>query len=82
MNEGSGTTIADKGPIGADFTLSQAKAGGYSWEPFSQLICSPVATNLALTVPKNSDIPVQILSWLNISRQSSWGLDGKVWITN
>jgi hypothetical protein len=82
MGEGSGATIADKGPLGADFTLSQAKDGGYSWEPFSDLICSPVATNLALTVPKNADIPVQILSWLNISRQSSWGLDGKVWITN
>ncbi|HEY9535673.1 MAG TPA: DUF4983 domain-containing protein [Mucilaginibacter sp.] len=82
MGEGSGTTIADKGPVGADFTLSQAKDGGYSWESFSDLICSPVATNLALTVPKNADIPVQILSWLNISRQSSWGLDGKVWITN
>ncbi|GAA4105353.1 DUF4983 domain-containing protein [Mucilaginibacter panaciglaebae] len=82
MDEGSGTTIADKGPLAADFTLSQAQAGGYSWQTFSDLICSPVSSNLALLVPKNSDIPTQILSWLNIPRQSAWGLDGKVWITN
>jgi hypothetical protein len=82
MGEGSGTTIADKGPVGANFTLNQAKAGGYSWQSFSDLICSPAATNLALLVPKNSDIPTQILSWFNIPRQTSWSLDGKVWITN
>jgi hypothetical protein len=82
MGDGSGTTIADKGPLGANFTLNQAKAGGYSWQTFSDLMCSPAASNLSLLVPKNSDIPTQILSWFNIPRQTSWSLDGKVWITN
>lgn len=83
MNDGgNSTTIADKGPLGANFTLAQAKAGGYSWQTFNNnLICSPVASDLALLVPKNSDIPTQILSWFNIPRQTSWALDGKVWIT-
>jgi len=82
MDEGSGTKLADKGPLAADFTMSAAQDGGYTWSSFSDLICSPAATNLALLVPKNTDIPTQILSWFNISRQTSWGLDGKVWITN
>jgi hypothetical protein len=82
MDEGTGTVIKDKGPIGANFTLSQNSTNGYRWQPFQDLICSPIASNLALLVPKNSDIPTQILSWFNIARQSTWGLDGKVWIAN
>ncbi|MFD2872501.1 DUF4983 domain-containing protein [Mucilaginibacter ximonensis] len=82
MDEGSGTTLADKGPLGANLNLNQAQTNGYQWQSFSDLICSPVASNLALLVPKNSDIPTQILSWLNVPRQTSWSLDGKVWITN
>jgi hypothetical protein len=82
MGEGSGTVLRDKGPLGADFTLAQAQTNGYRWTPFTDLICSPIATDLGLKVPKNSDLPTQILSWFNISRQSSWALDGKVWITN
>jgi hypothetical protein len=82
MDEGAGTTLADKGPIAADMTLSQASAGGYTWNSFSDLICSPVTSDLSLLVPKNSDIPAQIISWFNIARKSSWALDGKVWIAN
>jgi hypothetical protein len=81
VNEGSGTVIRDQ--VGrADFTLAQSQTGGYVWTPFTDLLCSPDATNLSLTVPKNSDIPAQILSWFNIARQTSWSLDGKVWIAN
>jgi len=82
MDEGTGTVIKDKGPVGADLTLSQNSTNGYRWQPFQDLICSPIASNLALLVPKNSDIPTQILSWFNIARQSTWSLDGKVWIAN
>ncbi|MES2375886.1 MAG: DUF4983 domain-containing protein [Bacteroidota bacterium] len=82
MGEGSGTVLRDKGPLTADFTLAQSATNGYRWSPFTDLICSPVASDLSLKVPKNSDLPTQILSWFNISRQSSWALDGKVWITN
>jgi hypothetical protein len=76
--DGSGNKLADKGPFAADFTLQ----GPYGWETFNDLICSPNNTNLGTLVPKNADIPTQILSWFNIPRQDSWGLDGRVWIAN
>jgi hypothetical protein len=82
MDEGAGATIADKGPNAADFTISQALTNGARWTAFADLICSPIASDLSLVVPKNSDIPAQIISWFNIARQSSWALDGKVWIAN
>jgi hypothetical protein len=82
MGEGSGTVLRDKGPLAADFTLAQSATNGYRWQAFTDLICSPIASDLGIKVPKNSDLPTQILSWFNISRQSTWGLDGKVWITN
>jgi len=78
LNEGSGNQFADKGPFAAPFTIT----GTYTWETFSDLICTPNNTNLGVLVPKNSDVPTQILSWFNIARQSTWGLDGRVWIAN
>jgi len=82
FDEGSGAVVHDKGPVGADFALSQAQTGGYTWNAFSDLICSPAATNLRPQVPQNADVPAQIISFFNIARQASWSLDGKVWITN
>jgi len=78
MVDGTGGIIKDNGPFAADFKLE----GDYKWETFSDLMCSPSITNLGVLVPKNSDIPTQILSWFNIPRQESWGLDGRVWIAN
>ncbi|HKG04984.1 MAG TPA: DUF4983 domain-containing protein [Pedobacter sp.] len=78
MDEGDGGTLKDLGPFGADFTMQ----GTYAWETFEDLICSPSNSNLSTLVPKNSDIPTQILGWFNIARQDSWGLDGRVWISN
>jgi len=78
MLEGEGGVMKDLGPWQADFTLQ----GTYKWEEFSDLICSPSNSNLNTLVPKNSDIPTQILSWFNIARQESWSLDGRVWISN
>jgi hypothetical protein len=78
LNEGSGNTLKDLGPFSADMTLQ----GTYSWESFTDLVCSPTVTALGNLVPKNSDLPAQIISWFNIPRQESWGLDGKVWISN
>ncbi len=78
LNEGVGTKMGDTGPYAADFTLQ----GTYIWEQYTDLICTPSLTNISSLVPKNSDIPAQILSWFNIARQTSWGLDGKVWISN
>lgn len=79
MDEGDpATVLKDKGPFGADFTMQ----GTFKWEPFSDLICSPSNSNLNTLVPKNSDIPTQMLSWFNIARQEVWGLEGRVWISN
>jgi hypothetical protein len=66
LNEGSGDTMK----------------GTYVWDSFSDLVCSPTVTALGSLVPKNSDLPAQIISWFNIPRQESWALDGKVWISN
>ena len=78
MNEGTGDILKDQSVMAADFTLQ----GTRNWEQFSDLICSPSNTNLGTLVPKNSDIPTQMLSWFNIARQETWGLDGRVWISN
>ena len=78
MIEGFGDKFIDKGPFNADFKIR----GPFAWEKFTDLMCSPSNTNLGTLVPKNSDIPTQILSWFNIARQESWGLDGRVWIAN
>ncbi|MES2808125.1 MAG: hypothetical protein V4619_05850 [Bacteroidota bacterium] len=96
INEGNGTVLKDRFGV-ADMTLNQSQANtaippasgttpplmsGYQWTAFTDLICSPAASDLSLRVPKNSDIPAQILGWFNIARQTSWALDGKVWIAN
>lgn len=82
FDEGSGTVVHDKGPIGGDITLSQAQANGYAWNQFSDLICSPAASNLRVQVPQGADLPAQILAFFNIARKSAWSLDGKVWTSN
>ncbi|RZL17820.1 MAG: DUF4983 domain-containing protein [Pedobacter sp.] len=78
LDEGSGSTMKDLGPFEANMTLQ----GTYVWESFTDLLCSPTVTALGTLVPKNSDLPAQIISWFNIPRQESWALDGKVWISN
>ncbi len=80
MAEGSGSVLTDKGPYGAHFTIQSTTP--LVWDNFQGLMCSPSSSNLSALVPKNSDIPAQILSWFNIVRQESWGLDGRVWISN
>ena len=78
MVEGQGDKLEDKGPFAANFQLQ----GPYQWESFTDLICSPSNASVGNLVPKNSDIPTQILSWFNIARQDNWALDGRVWISN
>lgn len=77
LNEGTGTKLGDLGPLTADLTLG----GTSAWEQFNDLMCTPSLTNISSLVPKNIDMPTQILSWFNIARQKSWGLEGKVWIS-
>jgi hypothetical protein len=78
MVDGTGDKMEDLGPFANPLTIT----GPYEWESFTSLLCSPSNTNLGTLVPKNADIPTQMLSWFNISRQESWGLDGRVWISN
>ncbi|RZL01137.1 MAG: DUF4983 domain-containing protein, partial [Pedobacter sp.] len=78
MVEGTGATLLDKGPFAAHMTMT----GTYAWENFTDLICSPANSNLGTLVPKNADIPTQIMSWFNLPRQDNWALDGRVWIAN
>lgn len=79
MNEGQGTILKD---VGGPYEAHLILEGGYTWGSSTSLVCSPPNTNLGALVPKNSDLPAQVLSWFNIARKSSWALDGKVWIAN
>lgn len=74
--DGAGDKIADLSPWENPFILT----GAYQWIDFNDLVCSPPVTDLAKLVPQNADIPAQILSWLRIPVQGSWGLDGRVWL--
>ncbi|WP_285008904.1 DUF4983 domain-containing protein [Pedobacter faecalis] len=77
LDEGSGNVLKDQ-IFGNNFTLQ----GTYTWNTFSELLCTPNNRTLNTLVPKNADIPAQILSWFNIARQEEWGIDGRVWISN
>ncbi|MFC3196072.1 alkaline phosphatase family protein [Parapedobacter deserti] len=70
-------TILDEGPFGSHITL-----GGNDVEREAQAdyVCAPGSSELSRTVPRNVDIPVQILTWLKIPRQENWELDGRVWL--
>lgn len=76
MLDGKGNVLKDQGVAQNNLTLEGETV---TWENFSDLICSPAATNLALLVPGAVDIPAQIFSWLRVPRQESWQLDGRVW---
>lgn len=78
LGEGTGNKMGDRGPFVADFTLQ----GTYRWETFNDLICSPPIANLNNKVPNGIDMSVQVLNWLNITRQEKWKLDGRVWVSN
>jgi hypothetical protein len=78
LNEGAGNKMADQGPFAAHFNLK----GSNGWENFNDLICSPRSENLNSKVPNGMDMSVQVLNWLNITRQENWKLDGRVWVSN
>jgi len=77
IGTGDDNIIRDEGPFGSHMTL---RGEGFSWDRLSEYICAPSAENLGELVPRNVDIPAQIYSWLRISRQESWQLDGRVWL--
>lgn len=72
-----GNTILDEGPFGSHMTLD---GGDLIREAQADYVCAPGSAELSRTVPRNVDIPTQILTWLKIPRQESWELDGRVWL--
>lgn len=76
MNSKDETTILDEGPFGSHLNTH----GTYPITNLNDFICAPSSDVLSAAVPRNIDIPTQIISWLKVPRQLSWGLDGRVWI--
>jgi hypothetical protein len=70
--------FVDHGTLQHNFQIN----GSYQWESFSDLICTPAASDLAVTMPKPVDAVRQILNWLQIAADPKWDLDGRVWTTN
>jgi len=69
--------IKDEGPLGGHMTLS---GDGIERDRLADYVCAPSSEDLGETVPRNIDVPVQIMTWLKIPRQESWQLDGRVWL--
>ncbi len=76
MNSKDEDVILDEGPFGSHLNT----AGTYPIINLNDFICAPTSEVLSSMVPRNIDIPTQIISWLKVPRQISWGLDGRVWI--
>lgn len=73
----TGNTITDEGPLGSHMTL---RGDDFSWDRLAEYLCAPSTDDLGELVPRNVDVPAQIFSWLKISRQENWQLDGRVWL--
>jgi hypothetical protein len=80
-NDGSGTVIRDQSIAHNDFNIQVVGTGApLQWVAANDIICPPSTTALSSLVPRNVDIPRQILSWLAIAPPDSWGLNGRVWL--
>lgn len=76
--EGQGGEFVDHSTLQHNFEI----LGTYQWEPFSDLICAPAASNLAVLMPQPIDMARQIMNWLQIPNDPKWDMDGRVWTTN
>lgn len=70
-------TLTDEGPLGSHMTLGGADI---TRQFQADYVCAPSSSDLGALVPRNVDIPAQIISWLKIPRQENWQLDGRVWL--
>lgn len=77
MNSIENNTIMDEGPFQAHLSTGEID---YPVTQLDDFICAPTSDALGATVPRNLDVATQIISWLKVPRQLSWGLDGRVWI--
>jgi len=76
VNNTDGTLI-DEGIFGNHLTLT---TDDFSYDRLNDYLCAPSTDDLGALVPRTFDVPTQIFTWLKISRQESWQLDGKTWL--
>lgn len=69
--------IYDVGLFGNNLKLSNTN---FEISKLNDFLCAPSVEILGSMVPKNTDITAQVFSWLQIPRQESWQLDGRVWV--
>ncbi len=79
--DGAGAVFKDRSLLEYDFKLQGSPSGTYLWEPFSTVLNPPVSSNLSSLVPAGKDLPLLLLTWLNIIPDPAWQLEGQVWIT-
>lgn len=79
-NDGSGLIIKDQSPANNNFNVTVGTGTTLQWNSLSDIICPPSTTFLSTLVPRNVDMPRQILSWFTISPPDNWLLDGRVWL--
>lgn len=70
-------TIRDEGPFGNHLTMM---SDDFSYDRLNEYLCAPTTADLGTQVPRMFDVPTQIYTWLKISRQESWQLDGRTWL--
>ncbi len=69
--------LYDEGPYGNTLKLGNSN---YEISKLNDFLCAPSVETINTLVPKNTDVTAQIFSWLQIARQESWQLDGRVWV--
>lgn len=69
--------LYDEGPFGNTLKVGNST---YEISKLNDFLCAPSVETISTLVPKNTDITAQIFSWLQIARQESWQLDGRVWV--
>lgn len=74
-----GNTIRDEGILGSHMTI-RGNNIEENWQRLADFMCAPSTDDLGSLVPRNVDVPAQIITWLKIARQESWQFDGRVWL--
>lgn len=70
-------TVRDEGPFGNHLTMT---SDDFSYDRLNEYLCAPTTADLGSQVPRTFDVPTQIYTWLKISRQENWQLDGRTWL--
>lgn len=79
--DGAGGIFKDKSALGHPFILQGVPSGNYSWDPFATVLLPPSSANIQTLVPAGKDIPLLVLTWLNVIPDPAWQLESKVWTT-